>query len=203
MHSIKMLAVAVTMAATSVFAQNLIYPETRKVDQLDTYHGTRVADPYRWLEDDNSAETKAWVVAQNAVTNRYLEALPQRAPARKLYTDLYNFEKFGIPFNEGGRNFYTRNDGLQQQSVLYMVKNLADTPQIAIDPNTLSKDGTVALTGTVVSRDGRLLAYGVAAAGSDWQEWRVRDLSTGTDLADKVKWVKFSNAEWTADNKGF
>jgi len=197
------LLIAAAMIATISNAQNLTYPETRKVDQVDTYHGIRVADPYRWLEDDNSAETKAWVIAQNAVTDRFLAALPQRAPARKLYTDLYNFEKFGIPFSEGGRYFYTRNDGLQQQSVLYMVKNLADTPQIAIDPNTLSKDGTVALTGTVVSRDGRFLAYGVAAGGSDWQEWRVRDLSTGTDLADRIKWVKFSTAEWTVDNKGF
>jgi prolyl oligopeptidase len=197
------LLIAATMIATTAQAQSMTYPETRKVEQVDTYHGNKVADPYRWLEDDNSAETKEWVKAQNAITNRYLEALPQRLPTQKLYTDLYNFEKFGIPFSEGGKYFYTRNDGLQQQAVLYMVKNLKDTPQIAIDPNTLSKDGTVALTGTAVSRDGKYLAYGTAGGGSDWQEWKVRDLATGKDLADTIKWVKFSSAAWTADGKGF
>ena len=178
-------------------------PPTRKGDHVDTYHGTSVADPYRWLEDDNSEETKAWVKAQNEVTDKYLAALPQREPVKKLYKELYNFEKFGIPFKEGGRYFYTRNDGLQQQSVLYMVKSLNDVPTVAIDPNTLSKDGTVATTGTVVSRDGKYLAYGIASAGSDWQEWKVRDLATGNDLSDVIKWVKFSSAEWTPDGLGF
>ncbi len=198
-----LLTAAVTMTATSAFADNIQYPVTRKSDQVDTYHGTTIADPYRWLEDDNSAETKAWVKVQNEVTEKLLLAMPQRVPTRKLYTDLYNFEKFGIPFQEGGRYFYSRNDGLQQQSVIYMVRKLNDAPQVAIDPNALSKDGTVALTGTQVSRDGKYLAYGVAGAGSDWQEWRVRDLATGKDLPDQIKWVKFSAAEWTADGKGF
>ena len=156
------------MFATAASAQGMQYPETRKVEHTDTYHGVKVADPYRWLEDDNSADTKDWVVRQNAVTNKFLESLPQRAGVRKLYTDLYNFEKFGIPFVEGGRYFYTRNDGLQQQSVLYMADKIGDAPKVAIDPNTLSKDGTVALTGTVVSRDGKYLAYGIASGGSDW-----------------------------------
>ena len=194
--------VAATLASTSA-AQPIQYVETRKSDQADTIHGVRIADPYRWLEDDNSAETREWVKAQNAVTSGFMEALPQRAPTRKLFTDLYNFEKFGIPFKEGGRYFYTRNDGLQQQSVLYTVKKLSDAPQVAIDPNTLSKDGTVALTGTAVSRDGRFLAYGVSRAGSDWEEWMVRDLASGKDLADRIKWVKFSTGEWTPDGKGF
>lgn len=184
-------------------ASPLAYPATRKVDQVDHLHGTAVADPFRWLEDDNSAETKEWVKAQNAVTDKFLEAMPQRLPARKLYTDLYNFEKFGVPAKEGGRYFWTRNDGLQQQSVLYTAKSLKDQPQVALDPNTLSKDGTVALTGTAVSRDGRLLAYGTAGAGSDWQTWKVRDLSTGQDLPDTIEWVKFSGAAWTPDGKGF
>ncbi len=190
-------------AAFTVQAQTLDYPATRKVDQTDNYHGTVVADPYRWLEDDNSAETKAWVEAENAVTDKFLAAMPQRLPVRKLYTELYNFEKFGVPFREGGRYFWTRNDGLQQQSVLYTAKSLADTATVALDPNTLSKDGTVALSGAVPSRDGKLLAYGVAGAGSDWQTWKVRDLATGQDLADKIDWVKFSSAAWTADGKGF
>jgi len=189
--------------ATGVQAQSMTYPATRKVEQTDTYHGTPVADPYRWLEDDNSAETKAWVVEQNKVTDKFLEAMPQRLPARRIYTELYNFERFGIPFQEGGRYFWSRNDGLQQQNVYYWAKSLKDSPQVALDPNAMSKDGTVALTGVVPSRDGKLLAYGVAGAGSDWQSWKVRDLATGQDLADKIDWVKFSGATWTADGKGF
>ncbi|HEY1132072.1 MAG TPA: prolyl oligopeptidase family serine peptidase [Roseateles sp.] len=196
-------AFAAAVLATDVQAQTMSYPVARKVEQTDTYHGTSVADPYRWLEDDNSAETKAWVVEQNKVTDKFLEAMPQRLPARRIYTELYNFERFGIPFQEGGRYFWSRNDGLQQQNVFYWAKSLKDTPQVALDPNAMSKDGTVALTGVVPSRDGKLLAYGVAGAGSDWQSWKVRDLATGQDLADKIEWVKFSSATWTADGKGF
>ncbi len=191
------------LLSMSSIAQNISAPQTRKSDHLDTYHGTSIADPYRWLEDDNSEETKAWVKTQNAVTDKYLAALPQREPVKKLFKAFFNYEKFGTPFKEGGRYFYTRNDGLQQQAVLYMVKALNDSPQVALDPNTLSIDGTVATTGTVVSRDGKYLAYGVASGGSDWQEWKVRDLTTGEDLPDLIKWVKFSNAEWTPDSLGF
>jgi prolyl oligopeptidase len=196
------LAVAAVLA-TSAQAQGFDYPATRKVDQVDGYHDTAVADPYRWLEDDNSAETKAWVIAQNAVTDKFLEAMPQRLPTRRIYTELYNFERYGIPFSEGGRYFWTRNDGLQQQNVIYWARSLKDTPQVALDPNGFSKDGTVALSGLAPSRDGKLLAYGIAGAGSDWQTWKVRDLATGKDLDDKIDWVKFSSASWTADGKGF
>ena len=198
-----LLSVVATAATTAAAAQGLKYPDTRKVEQTDNYHGTMVADPYRWLEDDNSAETKAWVKAQNAVTDKFLEAMPQRMPVRKIYTELYNFERYGLPSKEGGRYFWTRNDGLQQQSVVYTAKALNAKPQVAIDPNLLSKDGTVALTGIKVSRNGRYLAYGTAVAGSDWQVWQVRDLNTGRDLADKTEWVKFSSAEWTPDGKGY
>ena len=196
-------AIVLLVTTMGTQADTIKYPETRKGDQVDIYHGTKVADPYRWLEDDNSAETKAWVKSQNEVTDKFLNALPQRDAVKKLLTDLYNFEKFGIPSKEGKRYFWTRNDGLQQQNVLYTATSLIDTPQIAIDPNTLSKDGTVALSGAVPSRDGHYLAYGIAGAGSDWQEWHVRDLSTGKDLPDAIKWVKFSSAEWTPDGKGF
>ncbi len=193
----------VAIFASTASAQSLKYPDTRKVDQSDTYHGTVEADPYRWLEDDNSAETKAWVKDQNAVTDKFLDAMAQRAPVKKIYTDLYNYERFGLPWKEGGRYFWTRNDGLQQQSVVYTATSLKAQPQIAIDPNLLSKDGTVALTGMKVSRNGRYLAYGVAVAGSDWQMWQVRDLTTGKNLLDKTEWVKFSSAEWTPDSKGY
>jgi prolyl oligopeptidase len=203
--TLALLATASTLALLPATpqAQTLSYPATRTVEQVDTYHGTRVADPYRWLEDDNSAETKAWVQAQNAVTEKFFAGVSQRLPTRQLYTALYNYERFGVPFKEGGRYFWTRNDGLQQQSVLYTATALNATPAVALDPNTLSKDGTVALTGIVPSRDGKLLAYGVAKAGSDWQTWRVRDLTTGQDLPDLIDWVKFSSATWTPDGKGF
>ena len=201
---------AVALAALTLFALHSAqaqtaptYPVTAKVEQTDNYHGTVVADPYRWLEDDNSEQTKAWVKSQNLVTDAFLDAMPQRMPVRKLYSELYNFEKFGIPFKEGGRYFWTRNNGLQQQAVLYTAKSLKAEPMVALDPNTLSKDGTAALGGYAASRDGKLLAYGVAAAGSDWQTWKVRDLSTGKDLADQLNWVKFSGAAWTPDGKGF
>jgi len=189
--------------ASAVQAQELSYPATRKVEQTDSYHGTSVADPYRWLEDDHGADTKAWVQAQNAVTEQFLAAMPQRLPVRRLYTELYNFEKFGLPFKEGGRYFWTRNDGLQQQSVLYTAASLKAEPAVALDPNQLSKDGTVALSGYAASRDGKLLAYGSSKAGSDWQTWRVRDLASGRDLPDTLEWVKFSGAAWTPDGKGF
>jgi prolyl oligopeptidase len=195
------LAVSGLVACTSVPVTG--YPTTRKVDQVDLYHGTAVADPYRWLEDDNSADTKAWVKAQNAVTDTYLAAMPQRLPTRQLYTALYDYEKVGLPSRQGGRYFWSRNNGLQQQSVIYTAASLSATPTVALDPNTLSKDGTVALSGLAPSRDGKLLAYGIAGAGSDWQAWRVRDLATGQDLPDRVEWVKFSRATWTPDSKGF
>ena len=196
------IAIAAVLA-TSAEAQTMTYPATRKVDQVDSYRDTTVADPYRWLEDDNSADTKAWVASQNEVTDKFLAAMPQRLPTRRIYTELYNFERFGVPFNEGGRYFWSRNDGLQQQNVYYTAKSLKDTPVVALDPNTLSKDGTVALSGVAPSHDGKLLAYGIAGAGSDWQTWKVRDLATGQDLADKIDWVKFSGANWTSDGKGF
>ena len=199
----KIILILSALLSIPSIAQTMSAPMTRKSDQVDTYHGVKIADPYRWLEDDNSEETKAWVKAQNVVTDKYLASLPQREPVKKLYKELFNYEKFGTPFKEGGRYFYTRNDGLQQQAVLYMVKSLNDAPTVALDPNTLSTDGTVATSGTVVSRDGKYLAYGIASGGSDWQEWQVRDLATGKNLPDLIKWVKFSSAEWTPDGLGF
>jgi prolyl oligopeptidase len=181
----------------------LTYPVTKKTDQSDNYHGTAVADPYRWLEDANSVETHEWVEAQNKVTQAYLAQLPQREAIKQRLTKLWNYERYSVPFKEGGRYFYTRNDGLQNQSVLYTMKKLDDAPRLLLDPNTLAVDGTVALAGTAVSPNGKLLAYGTAASGSDWNEWQVRDIESGKDLADHIKWVKFSNTAWTRDSKGF
>lgn len=183
--------------------QPLNYPTTRQADQVDYYHGTQVADPYRWLEDPDSEETKAWVEAQNKVTFGYLEDIPQREPLKQRITKLWNYEKYGIPYKEGNRYFYFKNDGLQNQSVLYTLTSLDGEPRVLIDPNTLSEDGTIALSGAAMSDDGNRMAYGLSTSGSDWQEWKVRDVETGEDLSDHLQWVKFSGASWTTDNQGF
>ena len=196
-------AVALVVAGCSTVSPKVHYPVTAKTNVVENYHGTAVSDPYRWLEDDNSPETKAWVAAQNKVTVAYLNAIPGRDAIKARLTKLWNFERYGVPFKEGGRTFYSRNDGLQNQSVLYTVDSPEAAPRVLLDPNTLSADGTVALAGLAVSDDGNLLAYGTSASGSDWEEWRVRDVRTGSDLPDHLKWVKFSDASWMKDGSGF
>jgi len=180
-----------------------VYPSTRKADQIDDYHGTKVADPYRWLEDPDSEETKAWVEGQNKVTFGYLAEIPVREQIKQRLTQLWNYEKYGIPFKEGNRYFYFKNDGLQNQSVLYTLTSLDAEPTVLLDPNTLSEDGTVALSGLSITEDGKLMAYGLSTSGSDWNEWKVREVETGKDLSDHLKWVKFSGASWTHDGQGF
>ncbi|EGJ35446.1 MULTISPECIES: prolyl oligopeptidase family serine peptidase [Moorena] len=184
-------------------SQPLNYPKSRKADQVDDYHGTLVADPYRWLEDPDSEETKAWVEAQNQVTFGYLSEIPTRETLKQRITKLWNYEKYSTPFKKGDRYFYFKNDGLQNQSVLYTLTSLDAEPTLLLDPNSLSEDGTVALSGLAFSKDGKLLAYGLSRSGSDWQEWQVREVETGLDLSDQIKWVKFSGASWTDDNQGF
>ncbi|MGV3773947.1 MAG: prolyl oligopeptidase family serine peptidase [Verrucomicrobiales bacterium] len=179
------------------------YPKAKKVDQVDDYHGIKVADPYRWLEDPDSPASREWIQAQNDITFKYLEQIPAREQLRSRLKELWNYERFGVPSQQGGRYFLTRNDGLQNQSVLYQMKNLNDEPKLLLDPNKLSPDGTTALKGYNVSEDGKWLAYGLSSAGSDWEEWRVRNVETGEDLSDLVKWAKFTSASWTQDGKGF
>ncbi|MEC4984892.1 MAG: prolyl oligopeptidase family serine peptidase [Oscillatoria sp. PMC 1068.18] len=181
----------------------IVYPESQKVDQVDNYHGIEVKDPYRWLENPDSEETKTWVEAQNQVTFGYLGKITAREKIQQRITQLWNYEKFGIPFQEGSRYFYFKNDGLQNQSVLYTLSDLDSEARILLDPNKLSADGTVALSGLAVSNDGNLLAYGLSTSGSDWQTWKVLDIETGKDLEDELKWIKFSGASWTKDNQGF
>ncbi|MEZ2280219.1 MAG: prolyl oligopeptidase family protein [Microcoleus sp.] len=185
------------------FDRPLSYPTTRKIDQTDDYHGVPVSDPYRWLENPDSEETQAWVEAQNAVTFGYLQEIPAREKIKQRLTQLWNYERYGIPFKEGDRYFYYKNDGLQNQSILYTLTSLDGEPQVLIDPNTLSEDGTVALGGMALSEDGKFMAYGLSTSGSDWQDWKVRDVETGADLSDHLKWLKFSGASWTHDGKGF
>jgi prolyl oligopeptidase len=181
----------------------LKYPDTRKENVVDVLHGTAVPDPYRWLEDDNAPETEAWVTEQNRLTFDYLDQIPERTAIRERLTELWNYEKYGVPFREGGRYFFTRNDGLQNQSVLYVNESLEAEPRVLLDPNKLSADGTIALRSYAISHDGRLMAYGLSHGGSDWQEWKIRNTDTGEDLTDHLKWVKFSGASWSPDNEGF
>jgi prolyl oligopeptidase len=179
------------------------YPVSKQVDQVDDYHGVRVADPYRWLEDLDSPETRAWIDAQNKVTQGFLEAIPARAALKERLTRLWNYERHGVPFKKGGRTFYFKNDGLQNQSVLY-VQDAPEAPARALlDPNALSPDGTVALTVTAVSEDGATLAYGLSASGSDWETWKLRKVSTGEDLPDALERIKFSSPAWLRDGSGF
>lgn len=175
----------------------LSYPETRKdTTIIDDYFGTKVADPYRWLEDDNSAETKAWVDTQNAVTFNYLNQLPGRDSIKARLTELFDHERFSTPFKKGGRYFYYRNDGMQDQNVLYVQDDLNADPRVLIDPNTLSKDGTTALGAISVSKDGRFMAYQLSASGSDWSQIHIIDIASGKKLDEVLDWVKFSGMSW-------
>ena len=195
------MALAITTALSAQTPPT--YPSTRKGGVVDDFFGTKVADPYRWLEDDNSAETKAWVEAQNKVTFAYLEQIPQRAKIRERMTRLWDFEKFSAPFKRGKRYFYSYNTGLQNQSVLFVTEDPKAQGRVLLDPNTLSKDGTVALSGASFTEDGGLMAYAVSVAGSDWQTWKVRDVATGKDLPDEIRWSKASGASWLKDGSGF
>jgi len=181
----------------------LSYPSATRGTQTDVYHGVTVADPYRWLENPDASETKAWVEQQNRLSESYLSTVPERAAIRNRLTQLWNYARTSAPFKEGNRYFFFQNSGLQNQSILYVQDSRNAPPRILLDPNVLSTDGTVALSNTSASRDGRYLAYSLSTSGSDWQEIRVRDVNTGRDLTDVVKWVKFSGLSWTRDNKGF
>ena len=183
-------------------AAKLTYPESKRVDQVDDYHGEKVADPYRWLEQLDSPETKAWIEAQNKVTFAYLEKIPQRAAYKERLTQLWNYERFGMPVKGGARYFYTRNDGLQNQSVLYVADSLDGAPRVLLDPATLLADGTAALAAWIPSEDGKLIAYGIQEAGSDWEQWKVRDVTTGNDHSEQLKGVKWAAVAWAKDGSG-
>ncbi len=179
------------------------YPASKTVDALDHYHGTSVADPYRWLEQLDSGDTQSWIEAQNRATAKYLEALPLRQALQKRISELWNYPKVSVPVREGGRIWYRKNRGLQRQAVLYSKDSLAAPPVLVIDPNTLSPDGSLSLAQTAPSPGGRFLAYALAEGGVDWETIRIRDLKTGRDLSDKVAWVRYARIAWTHDAKGF
>jgi len=204
--SIPASVLSLSLVANAITAQTsapLSYPAATRGTQVDVYHGTSVADPYRWLEDVDSPATTAWVAAQNRLTDSFLASIPQREKIRARLTQLWNYERYSAPFKENGRYFYFQNTGLQNQSVMY-VEDGRDAPaRVLLDPNVLSTDGTVALSATAVSDDGHYLAYSLSTSGSDWQEVHVRDVNNARDLSDILKWVKFSDISWTHDNKGF
>jgi prolyl oligopeptidase len=181
----------------------LPYPDAPRVDQIDEYFGTRVADPYRWLEDVDSPQTQRWIAEENALTESVLSTVPRRAAISARLTEVWNYERRSVPERTGALYAYFRNTGLQNQAVLYVTRDLAEPGRVLLDPNTLSPDGTVALSGSAFSDDGSRLAYSISSSGSDWQEWHVRDVASGSDLPDVVRWSKFSGASWKRDGSGF
>ena len=181
----------------------VVYPETRKVEQVDDYHGTRIADPYRWLEDPDSENTEAWVESQNEVTQAFFETIQSRESIRERLGELWNYAKFGLPEKRAGRYFYEANDGLQNQALLYVSEGLNAKGRLLLDPNELAEDGTVDLASWEVSPNGKLVALAFASAGSDWREWRVLEVDSGEMLEDHVLWSKFSGASWAEDSTGF
>jgi prolyl oligopeptidase len=177
----------------------LTYPETKKSDQVDDYFGTKVPDPYRWLEDENSAETKAWVEAQNKVTFAYLDTIAYREKLKARITQLVNYPRISAPFHRGDTYFFTKNDGLQNQSVYYVQKGLDGAPEVFLDPNKFSADGTSVLSAFSLSKDGKYLAYGISQGGSDWVELHVMEVATRNGLSDDLKWLKASGVDWQGD----
>ena len=207
-HAVRILiAVALVVPASAALGAKLpkAYPDTHRVDHTDDYHGTQVADPYRWLEDDvrESDEVAAWVRAQNKITFKYLESIRERDAIYDRLEELWNYEKYSAPWRAGGRYFYSYNSGLQNQNVLYTMDALDGEARIVLDPNTWSEDGTVALSGFSTSDDGKYMAYARSSAGSDWREWFIMDLDSGELMPETLHWIKWGSASWTKDGRGF
>ncbi|MCK8495685.1 prolyl oligopeptidase family serine peptidase [Spirosoma sp. RP8] len=207
MRSLNLVYLSLMLSSSAALAQSegnttsgsLAYPKPKKVDQTDTYHGTTVADPYRWLEDDRSAETAEWVKAENKVTFDYLGQIPYRQQLQNRLEQIYNYPKYSAPSRKGEWFYFSKNDGLQNQSVLYRQKGLDGKPELVIDPNKLSADGTTRLGAFSLSKDGKYAVVGLSKGGSDWQEYQVMDLATKQYLSDKIEWVKVSGAAWQGD----
>ncbi|UCD75194.1 MAG: S9 family peptidase [Phycisphaerales bacterium] len=195
-----------TLLIVAISASTVLGPPPTRIEPVvEELHGVEVVDNYRWLEASvkESEEVADWVAVQNEATFAFLESIPQRDAIRQRLTELWDYERFGTPFKEGGRYYFYKNDGLQNQYVLYRLDSLDDEPTVLFDPNTWSEDGTVAMSGTEFSDDGRYVAYGIAEAGSDWQTWRVHDIDAGRDLPEEIRWVKWGGFSWTRDSKGF
>lgn len=179
------------------------YPEAQRGAHTDDYFGTSVADPYRWMEDVESPEVAAWVEAQNGIAAPFLEAIPGHEEIKERLTELWDYERFGVPWKDGGLYFFTRNDGLQDQDVVYVTESLEEEPRVLLDPNTFSEDATIALAGMSVSPDGRYVTYATSDGGTDWNSWRVREIASGEDLEDVVSFTKFTSASWLPNGSGF
>ncbi|MBT8103950.1 MAG: S9 family peptidase, partial [Gammaproteobacteria bacterium] len=207
---ILLLCASITLAACSrtepdaQFTQ-LEYPTTTQVDHVDNYHGVDVADSYRWLEDDvrESEDVENWVTQQNEVTFAYLASIPERSIIEKRLKELWDYERYGMPVKEGGRYYYSYNDGLQNQNVVYVQPSLDAEAELLIDPNTWSDDGTVALASFAPSPDGKHMAYLVQDGGSDWRKARVIEVESRTVLDDELDWLKFTGLSWASDGSGF
>jgi prolyl oligopeptidase len=200
LKSLAVFAVALGVLCPPALAQKLVYPKTKRVDQVDDYFGVKVADPYRWLEDENSPETKQWVEAENRLTFGYLEQIPYRQQVKARIEKLFNYARYSAPYRRGSLYFFSKNDGLQNQSVVYVQKGLDGTPEVLLDPNKFSADGTSRLGILSISKDGRYAGYGISTGGSDWEEYHVLDVATKKDLPDDVlKWVKVSGLAWQGD----
>src|SRR6266513_4011288 len=203
----KFLAVGLLAPLTLVFAADpptqSKYPLAPTSDQVDDYSGTKGADPYRPLENPDAPESRKWIEAENKITFDFLNTIPERDGIKKRLTEVWDYERFGVPFKEKNRYFFSKNSGLQNQNVLYTTTNFSEKPRELLDPNVLAKDGTIALGGVDVTDNAKLMAYGLATAGSDWQQWKVRDVETGKDQPDVLGWIKFSNTTWKKDGSGF
>lgn len=192
------LIVTITMFITSCInnQENYNYPTAEKVDSVDTYFGHKIPDPYRWLEDDNSEQTAQWVAAENKITNEYLSKIPFREDLEERLSEIWNYPKYGVPFKKGDNYFFFKNDGIQNQSVMYITNNLDDDAEVLLDPNKFAEDGTIALAGFGISKDGKFMAYSTASGGSDWNEIYVMEIKSRKMLDDHINWVKFSGISW-------
>jgi prolyl oligopeptidase len=206
MHG-KLLAFLLSAPLTFAFAADspaqFKYPTAPASDQVDDYPGVKVADPYRPLENPDSSESRQWIEAENKITFDFLKSIPEREGIKQRLTEVWDYERFGVPFKEADHYFFSKNSGLQNQNVLFTAKSFSEKPRDLLDPNVLAKDGTIALGGMDVTDDAKLMAYGLANAGSDWQQWKTRDVATGKDRPDVIDWVKFSNTSWKKDGSGF
>src|SRR6266404_834714 len=196
-----LLPIAVIFAAEP--STQFKYPAAPISDQVDDYSGTKVADPYRPLENPDAPESRKWIEAENKITFDFLKTIPERDGIKSRLTEVWDYERFGVPFKEKNRYFFSKNSGLQNQNVVYTTTNFSEQPRELLNPNVLAKDGTIALGGVDVTDDAKLMAYGLATSGSDWQQWKVRDVETGKDRQDVLDWIKFSNTSWKKDGSGF
>ena len=203
----KFLALSTLVPVAVIFAAEpstqFKYPAAPISDQVDDYSGTKVADPYRPLENPDAPESRKWIEAENKITFDFLKTIPERDGIKRRLTEVWDYERFGVPFKEKNRYFFSKNTGLQNQNVVYTTANFSEKERELLDPNALAKDGTIALGGMDVTDDAKLMAYGLATAGSDWQQWKVRDVGTGKDRPDLLDWIKFSNTSWKKDGSGF